>query len=197
MNLVLIPDFGKSDIIWIMKQSVVDELGQSSNLEADMLLKVADRIRSIQAYGVYTWKQEEKTNKTCMHICGHVTWRDLVNPVWLTSWPDYLLWLTKDVKADCFRERKINMKRKDKVGPKIKYDEMISMYMQGNVKPCGWNESRWKGEIMKIYQACMKIGLRADGSEQCLIEKDSGIRVYVSYYFLLFRYCFISKFDVP
>ena len=88
------------------------------------------------------------------------------------------------------------MKRKDKVGPKIKYDEMISMYMQGNVKPCGWNESTCKGEIMKIYQACMKIGLRADGSEQCLIDKDSGIRVYVSYYFLLFRYFFISKFDV-
>ena len=42
----------------------------------------------------------------------------------------------------CEGRWKINMKRKDKVGPKIKYDEMISMYMQGNVKPCGWNESR-------------------------------------------------------
>ena len=105
--------------------------------------------------------------------------------MWLTSWPDYLLWLTKDVKADGFREKKINMKRKDKVGPKIKYDEMISMYMQGNVKPCGWNESTCKGEIMKIHHACMKIGLRTDGSEQSLIKKDSTDRELESMYLII------------
>ena len=38
------------------------------------------------------------------------------------------MWLTRDVKADGFRERKIDMKRKDEVGPKIKYDEMIILY---------------------------------------------------------------------
>ena len=34
------------------------------------------------------------------------------------------MWLTRDVKADVPEKSKINMKRKDKVGPKIKYDEM-------------------------------------------------------------------------
>ena len=86
------------------------------------------------------------------------------------------------------------MKRKDEVGPKIKYDEMINMYyMQGNVKPCGWNESTCKGEIMKIHHACMKIGLRADGSEQSLIKKDSTERELESMYLVIFFYLDIAS----
>jgi len=37
---LLTPDFGKSDVIGIVKQSVVGILGQSTNLEANMLLKL-------------------------------------------------------------------------------------------------------------------------------------------------------------
>jgi len=38
---VLTPDFGKSDVIWIVGQSVVGVLGWSTNLEANMHLPVA------------------------------------------------------------------------------------------------------------------------------------------------------------
>ena len=37
----LTPDFGKSDVIWIVGQSVVGVLGWSTNLEANMHLPVA------------------------------------------------------------------------------------------------------------------------------------------------------------
>jgi len=38
---MLTPDFGKSDVIWIVGQSVVGVLGWSTNLEANMHLPVA------------------------------------------------------------------------------------------------------------------------------------------------------------
>ena len=80
-------------VIWMMKQSAVSvtEYQQGSWYA----LTVADRARSMQVCGIDMWRQEEEANKTCMHISDYITWRALVNQVWLASWPDILL--VKDV----------------------------------------------------------------------------------------------------
>ena len=89
MRLSLTPDFGKSDVIWIMKQIGCWWMMKQSAVGVWMeyqhrswyALAVADRARSMQVYRDHTWRQE--ANKTCMHIRGYITWGVFVNWVWL------------------------------------------------------------------------------------------------------------------
>ena len=74
---VFTPDFDKPDVVWIMKQSAIGVPGQSISVEADIHWQLSTEPGAMQVRGAHTWKQEEKANKTCMHMCGHITWRAL------------------------------------------------------------------------------------------------------------------------